>query len=357
MTKTYPPKVAIVTIVDNNNYGNRLQNYAVQFVLEKRLGLKAITLKNNEYSNSSRYFLLRCIKNCFGIFINTYSQNDARRKSFEDFNKLINFSKKKAYPYFHNDYDYGVVGSDQVWNPEFGRLRDVDLLTFIEPGKRIAYSASFGINDIPIKSQEYIGDKLKYFKAISVREDSGADIVYKAINKKIPVLIDPTMMLKKEEWLNIAKKPKDLDNDKEYVVTYFLGDKPLAITQKIEKLVSQNNVRVYNFNDLNDSIYTVGPSEFIYLISNAKIVVTDSFHACVFSILFNKPFIVCKREGKANNLQSRIDSLLSKFGLEQRNENVVDWENPFQVDYTNVDDILSKERDKTFVFLKKAFSD
>lgn len=190
-------KVGIITINDNNNYGNRLQNYAVQEVL-KKINVEHITLKNEPATNTKNKYLLRKIKSLLNK--GTYSKIIGRKECFEKFNANINFSSKKITPYSKLDeYDYFVVGSDQVWNPKFGRLRDVDLLSFAKPEQRIAFSTSFAIDELPEECKNKTKKELEKFKAISVREDRGKEIVEELTGRKdVQVLVDPTMLLTSE---------------------------------------------------------------------------------------------------------------------------------------------------------------
>ena len=117
-----------------------------------------------------------------------------------------------------------MYGSDQVWNPKFDRLSDVDLLSFATPEQRISFSASFGISELPENSKEKAKRELEKFKAISVREDRGKEIVEELTERKdVQVLVDPTMLLTSEEWDKVAKKPEQLKTDK-YILNYFLGE-------------------------------------------------------------------------------------------------------------------------------------
>ena len=142
-------KIGIITINDNNNYGNRLQNYAVQTYL-KKLGFDVETLKNKEPYNEKKKYVFRVIKN---VIKGNKRIKDERLKRFEDFNKNIKFSRRTitAFSNIKDKYDFFVVGSDQVWNSNIGRLRDVDLLGFARDEQKIAFSASFGVSEISSK--------------------------------------------------------------------------------------------------------------------------------------------------------------------------------------------------------------
>ena len=150
-------KIGIVTIIDNFNYGNRLQNYAVQKILDKH---KTITIDNDI---NYLYLLLRKLKR-LKIYVDSKRERN-RYKNFCSFNRYINFSKRlysgKRQSKSLNNYDFVIVGSDQVWNFSFGRLNDLDLLKYVDPNKRIAFSSSFGVEDIPNDMKEEVGGELK----------------------------------------------------------------------------------------------------------------------------------------------------------------------------------------------------
>ncbi len=345
-------KVAIITIDDNNNYGNRLQNYAVQKFLEK-MNFNVETLKNKECYNEKKRFLLRAIKN------NLKSKEivpEDRKKFFEKFNTNIKYFRKTitAYSKLSNKYDYFVVGSDQVWNPIFGRLRDVDLLNFAKPEQRVALSASFGISELPDNCKGKAQKGLNKFKAISVREDRGKEIVEELTGRKdVQVLVDPTMLLTSEEWDKVAKKPEQLKTDK-YILNYFLGELSEKRRKDIEKIAKENNCEIINMLDKNSPFYQTGPSEFLYLEKNAFMVCTDSFHSCILAILYNRPFVVFDREGINVKMNSRIDTLLKKFKLENRWYKDEITEDYLKVNYKDAYKILEEERKKAKEFLENA---
>ena len=345
-------KVGIITINDNNNYGNRLQNYAVQEVL-KKINVEPITLKNEPATNTKNKYLLRKIKSLFNR--GSYSKIIGRKECFEDFNRNINFSAKKITPYSKlNEYDYFVVGSDQVWNPNFGRLRDVDLLEFTESRKKISFSASFGVSKLSEEYNSKLKKDLKDFKAISVREDAGKEIIEEVVGRKdVQVLVDPTMLLTSKEWDKIAKKPKQLKSNR-YILKYFLGELSEERKKEIERIAKENNCEIINILDKNSPFYQTGPSEFVYLEKNAFLVCTDSFHSCVFAILYDRPFIVFDREDSYVKMNSRLDTLLKKFDLENRWYKAKIIQEQLKADYEEAYNILEDERRKSKRFLENA---
>lgn len=355
-------KVGIVTIIDNNNYGNRLQNYAVQTVLN-RMNIENETIKNTAVFNEKKHFLLRKIKYFMRDSYNTYSDNLERKHAFEKFNENITFSKKKYTIYSKYKYDCMIVGSDQVWNPNFGRMRDVDLLNVNCKNKcinKIAFSASFGINKLPdsIDKKKILGC-FNDFSKISVREDYGKKILENlGYKNKLSVLVDPTMLLSADEWNKVSSRPKGLKNDK-YILNYFLGSLSKKRKNEINKVAKNNNCEVIDIMDKSSVFYTCGPGEFIYLVRNAFLICTDSFHASVFSIIYNRPFIIFDREqANLTSMNSRIDTLISKFKLKDRkyNEICITHEN-INHDYSNAYSILREERKKAELFLDKALEE
>ncbi len=346
--------VGIITIIGNDNYGNRLQNYALEQKL-KSMDLKVETLKNEPFTNTKNMFLLRLIKNINNK--GTYSNNKNRRKNFEKFNKHINFSSKKINAFSKlKKYDYVIVGSDQVWNPNFLRLREVDLLSNVESKKRISYAASFGINDIPEQDKKRVAKELRKFKAISVREKRGEVIAKNLTGRKdITTNIDPTLLLKEKEWEKIIKKP-EYKLPKKYILNYFLGSIKPEIDREIKRFAKENECEIINILDKKNCFYTSGPSEFLFLEKNAFLICTDSFHSSVFGLIFDRPFVVFDRNQKnIEKMNSRIETLVDMFKLKGRiyNGEEITKDN-IKHNYKEAYKILENERQKSEVFLKKA---
>lgn len=358
-------KIGIITIYDTNNYGNRLQNYALQQVL-KNIGCSPETIKNwrklNGYSSKKREFLSKIRLKLISIKrIAKSIKNIKRYNHFRRFNKNIKFSHKSiSYQNavtFDDKYDYFIVGSDQVWNPNYA-LSDIDLLFFAKENKRISYAASFGISELPEKYKEKIKNELSRFKAISVRETEGKNIIKTITGRKdIEVCIDPTMLLEKEEWDRITQKPKVINENSKYILNYFLGTLSEERKEEIRRIAKENNWALINILDKNDPFYSCGPSEFLWLEEHAKLVCTDSFHSSVFAILFDTPFVVFNRENEENNennMNSRIETLLNTLKLNNRYVEKRIPKELLSTNYSNNKKVLNKERKKAILFLKKA---
>ena len=229
----------------------------------------------------------------------------------------------------------------------------MDLLTFTQK-KKIAISASFGIEKLPSSCETKVKQCLSTFDAISVREEAAKRIVEENTGRTdVEVLIDPTMMLCPEDWDRVIKKPKDLTN-KRYVVCYFLGTLTDEYRTAISQLAEREECTIVDLSNAESPYYCCGPSEFVYSIKNAVYVCTDSFHASVFSILYNRPFVVFNRNGKHNTMGSRIQTLLSTFHLEDARFTGIIDESYICRDYKEVNQIVENERQKALRFIRKA---
>lgn len=239
-------------------------------------------------------------------------------------------------------------------------VTEIPFLTFTTENKRIAYAASFGVNEIPNEQKNAYKSWLKGIKYISVREESGAKIVKDLIGKDVPVVLDPTLLLSKNEWNSIAKKPK-FDLPESYLLLYFLGERTKEFDCVIRKLSEEYNLKIINILDKSkDYYYNVGPMEFIYLIQHATGIYTDSFHGSVFSIIMKKPFVVINRSTKnICDMSSRIDTLLKTFSLESRRGNIENnfcLDQFFNIDFLNIDKKIESEKEKSIKYLKNALN-
>lgn len=359
-------KIGIITLNGYKNYGNRLQNYALQEVI-KSLGFEVETIIIEQGNNDSKYSkqLLTILNKNLIKRLGRKILNIKNKKSIEiRTTKFKEFSKKYITETKYNitdvnlpkenlsEYDNFVVGSDQVWNPFYIKNSSLYFLSFAPIEKRIAYAASFGIPSIPNEFKKRYEKYVAEMKYISVREEQGADIIKEMTGRDVQILLDPTMLLHRDQWISIAKvssnKPKT-----SYLLTYFLGDISNSTKANIKKIAKDKKLQIIDLANLKDiRHYTADPSEFIDYINSATLFCTDSFHGVVFSILFEKPFIAFKR-GKMN---SRIDTLLSKFNLEDRKwENIRVIPNIYDIDYTHVIKILETERNNAYDYLKSAF--
>ncbi len=344
-------KIAVVTLYGEFNYGNRLQNYAVHKTLEI-FGYIPQTITNKEkqsIKNMVKHCIVILMLALFPNLLMKYKPEKIREKRFKDFTKkYINTRYFKGNVDMKNcvdDYEHFVVGSDQVWNPTFGGFDnqyDGMFLTFAPKEKRVCISPSIGVSELPEEWIERFKEGFNGFNKLCVREQSGANLIKKLTGRDAEVLIDPTLMLDAKEWLKVSKKASSVN--KPYVLEYFLGERD---EDKLNQISKENNLERVTLLDKNNRFYTSGPGEFLDLISKADMVCTDSFHACVFSIIFDKPFVVFRREDETKDMYSRIDTLIEMFGVDAEQQ-------PILINKKSKQSVLDIQRKKVIDFLKES---
>lgn len=350
-------RVGIVTMSNGSNYGNKLQNYAVEQVLSD-MGFEPYTLSNDLYNKSFKQKIKGLVK--FVLNINHEKNSVYRQKRFNAFNdRFLHYYNKVLTEDDKNninaDFDFFVAGSDQIWNPasSIGKT-SIPFLAFADENKRISYAASFGVLEIEDKYKALYKNGISGLKSVSVRETAGRDIVKKLTGREATVVVDPTLMIDGDKWRLIARKPMWLKEDK-FILTYFLGKNDEQRQNAVNTLAEERDCVVINLLDKSiRDIYAADPCEFLYLIDNAELVCTDSFHACVFSILLNSPFAVFNRLGKEKSMNSRFDTLLGLFNLKDRYYDILkkDKQKLFSCDYGDIGMILKEQRDIAVNFLK-----
>lgn len=335
-------RVGVVTIIDHANYGNRLQNYALQQVIVG-MGFACTTIDNLPHPEpvaaeagkglaaglrragaGGKRLGRRIFAPRRAIARNRErALRQARRASGQAFTathiRRTDFTLYRDTHAGHVDamFDFFVAGSDQVWNPGFRKLCEVDFLTFAERRKRIAFSASMGIAELPEDCRSFYRERLAGFEHISVRETAAADVVRGLTGREVPVTIDPTLMLGADEWRALSRRhPMQPAGD--YVLTYFLGARPAAAAALTARLAAQG-LGVVHLNDRREeAFYAADPAEFLGLIAGARLVLTDSFHGSIFSVILGTPFLAFDRASAHADMGSRLETLLGTLELKHR---------------------------------------
>lgn len=361
-------KIGIVTIVDDTNFGNRLQNYATYYILNQKFGCDVTTLAAHNEKPFCNGNYITWIKEKIAKVICDISPERAEKQFGTNITRWANFCKwNRLIPTKHyygldnfpetlnNQYDYFFAGSDQIWNYHFNFINLYNnFLMFAEKNKRVAISGSFGVDIIPDELKQEYTEGLKNFSFLSVREESGQKIVKKLLGLNVPVLVDPVMMLSKEEWLTVSKKTR-VDCSKPYILKCYLGYE--AEEEKIDVWAKKNGYEVYELlNTKVPELYSAGPGEFITLINNATMICSDSFHCIAFSIIFSKPFIVYNRRGKETYMSSRLDTLLKKFGFQNRWKHLLNEKEYLNCDYKPVEGLLKIEQQKFMSYISDVLS-
>ncbi len=360
-------KVAIVTLYDDINIGNKLQNYAVQCFFEG-LGYRCETIRHWEMTHSKLTFQELKLN-----IIRLVGYPKASSKKLRLGEKRKKRFKKFSDEYLHlgpevkienvpdnlsSMYDFFVTGSDQVWHNWTNSKAEINyfFLQFAKEFQRLTIAPSFGKNHI---EQDYIQDYMKGLNEIPVitcREQQGAELISKLVGREAEVILDPTMLVDEKTWNKIEKKPKKELPDK-YILVYILGERGEDLRNYLEQLERKEKISIIDIYNTNiPDLYMTTPDEFIYYIHHAELVVTDSFHACVFSILFRTNFILFDRKTKSmGDMTSRLDTLLSTFNLSHRKSSNCVEDRIFYTDYSLVDAILCKERERVKEIYKKTF--
>ena len=337
-------KIGIITQPLHNNYGGLLQNYALQHVL-KRLGHDVITLDQKNAPVSR----LRIIASFIKTFILKLIGKDSKRKYYFELN-----DKQKAYISKHTKYFVGkyinhtqpmyktedfrlycinnqidglIAGSDQVWRPLYNNNIYRSFFDFAEglKIKRYSYAASFGVDCWEFTEEQTFKCKklLELFNAISVREESGVDLCETYFNRKAEFVLDPTMLLDKEDYEELVKNENEPISSGN-LFTYILDEseeKTIIINQVAQsldlvpfKVMPKSCANRQTIKQIDDCVFP-SVTKWLRAFMDAKFVVCDSFHGTVFSIIFNKPFIII---GNKERGLSRFSSLLKTFELQNR---------------------------------------
>ncbi|MCG2779434.1 MAG: polysaccharide pyruvyl transferase family protein [Weeksellaceae bacterium] len=355
-------KIGVISLFGYNNYGNRLQMFAVQKVF-KNLGFDSEIVKYR-METTSEPFIIR-LKIVIYYLLNLKS---SLSKSYLKNCRIYNFKKHAKYYYseskkyinpskiendFQEKYSFFSVGSDQIWGWFIYSIPNFVFLKFAPVEKRITFSPSFGSSMIDEKYRKIFKQGLDGFKSISVREQSGAEIVKNFTGKDAVVLCDPTMCLSKEEWLEFSSTHKRKPT-KKYILTYFLGVPSLKVVEVLNHI--SDEFEIVHLNSLTSSkFYSITPSEWVDYINDADLFLTDSFHGVVFSILLQTPFGVYSRVG-GESMHTRITNILEKFSLQDRFEISSNDFSLFSMDFSNTEEIINAEKAKAYKFLKKTLS-
>lgn len=294
-----------------------------------------------------------------------------RKKAFDEFRRIhMNFSiccDRSGLFQLQDNYDAIVCGSDQIWNP--GMNLPSFFLDFVDDKReKVIYAASIGRNMLSKEEKKVYGKYLTGLKHISVREEKAKELIEDILTEtssavedgrfgkagntsiddsvghsrqtEVAVLLDPTLLINAASWKGIARE-NTLVKEK-YMFCYFLGlteekrNSAISFAKKHGLKIISIPYLLEKYNALDDGFseerFPVGPAEFLNLILHAEFVLTDSFHASVFSILFNKRFRVFGRSSGKDNMNSRIDTLLGYIG---KNEYLIE---PGQLDDSYIEE-------------------
>ncbi len=364
--------IGILTIPFNNNYGGFLQAFALKTILTQMGHTVVFLNRQRDQGKELKFRIYRWLVK-LGIIKDFLAKRRERLSRYTDEFKACYLS-----PITNPCYDTKslekcckkenieccVVGSDQVWRYQYAKGSIDDFyLKFIDDDRvvKISYAASFGIDemDYPEAKLHCIKTLLSKFRAISVREKSGKRLIndYFGISgEKVKVVLDPTMLLSNEIYKKLFDKSEQYKAlPSKYLFTYILDKNPI-INTIIEDLSKERGIEHFDIcaetGDITKIEYIEPVEKWLSAIYHAEFVVTDSFHGTVFSILFNRPFIVVANPSRG---LSRISDLLERFGLENRiYDNSKPWSQtsyPTSINWKVVNQRIEDERKMSFNFL------
>ncbi len=381
-------RICILTYRFHSNIGFLLQAYALQKAL-RRLGhsVQTAALYDRRLNRVMR-FLLYCKRllvyllsggknKAYFQYIPTVKEQayiDRNTHAFIERNIALTpvamHSAKELRSLRRFDFDAYVVGSDQVWRRNYARGHiDSFFLNFLPPDDkktiRLSYAASFGKAEMDYTSKELVTCRaaLKKFRAVSVRESSGVRLCRDYFDVEATQVLDPTMLLDRQDYLELVPDDHPVRPEKKYGLTYFLDPTPFK-RQLAESGGEKLSVPVHDFLQVK-RIEKTGPKEirdcvfpsvedFLSCYNHASFIISDSFHGIVFAIIFRKPFLAVLNPSRGGD---RFYSLLSRFHLEDRlikeGEVKIPWKllNEFPADETEA--LLRAGRAESVAFLER----
>lgn len=329
-------RVGIVTYFRNCNYGSSLQAFALQEVV-RSLGYDARIIDYLDRSNPSNVAFRRrrviqqavCslrapiaswrLRTAGG---HSRQQSEEKRRAFERFERerLNVYSEDYTFP---SAFDAFVCGSDQVWNLAAPGLHEVFFLRFAPQEKRVAYAPSFGMESVPRYNRAQLGRFLSDFPFLSVREQSGVEIVSRLTGRSVSQVLDPVLLAGERFWEDLRESDAHPEPEKPYALAYFLSDNDDAVAEVAKEAAAHGETIVWIDAGVAPpsgvEASAPDPLEFVSLLAGASCVYTDSFHGFAFAAMMGAPFVLFNRNyeggaGQATRIVSLLDMLYGQKG-------------------------------------------
>ncbi|MEN2777096.1 polysaccharide pyruvyl transferase family protein [Acetivibrio clariflavus] len=321
-------KIGILTYQRANNYGAMLQCYALySFLQSKNLEAEVIDYRNYHIENGYKIFrkrkpvswFLKSTINSIIWYRNLKERIDNFTKFRREYIKLSKSYTKEEILNHGLDYDMIISGSDQIWNPKIANgFDEVYFQNFEGNFKRATYAVSVGNVDNPMYETSEFIQLVEKFDFLSVREKNTQEFLNEKLSKKVNLCLDPTLLINRSEWESLANKA-NIEIKSPYLLFYFVQPNP-ELVKTAEYLASKYNYAIAYFDPRckfkckSVCVCSAGPLEFLKLIRDAKIIVTNSFHGTIFSRIFNKDVVIIAY-GKND---SRVNTLTNFFDIQSR---------------------------------------
>ena len=368
-------KIGILTWYDPTNCGSALQAYALQEALCQQ-GYDATIIRYVAHWNRGDYMqmpfsiiplrkkLKRLIKNSLLPFYRLLPRKVRRHVNpfyvfYHDVCKMTPPCTEENIVLTTKAFDIIITGSDQIWSPiAFDPVFMLNFCTNSEV-KKISYAASIGYNEVDAQLLSQYKTLLSDYRHISVREQRGADIL-QSVGIQATVTLDPTFLLPVSHYEHLERKPNNAAEP--FIFCYFLSTN-LSYSSSIQEYAQRHNLSVYGFShnaedyDWMRDMRHIGPQEFLWLIHNAEIVFTNSYHATIFSLLFHKPFFTYLRFSEDNPIcqNSRIEQLNTYFNI---SDHIIKGEVPDigEYDYSAFEHRLSQLKQQSIQYLQNSIN-
>lgn len=321
-------RIGIITYHRSQNYGAQLQAYATRTALEK-MGHWAEVIDCNRIGQIDKLFHwnFSSLKGFLGALRNnalSLVSEKKRRRLFAAFSEQkIGLSEpchsRRELEARCAEYDAVITGSDQVWHPQICEGNTAFFLDLpLRPEQKIAYAPSFGVPDYTEEDAQRYMPLINDIAHLSVREEAGQALIRRRLNREAPLVLDPTMLLTREDWDTIARPAPY----RRYLLYFTILDEPPGTDALVRRIAAERGLHIVRIGRVKDIIKrgfinarANGPQEFLGLVRDADFVLTSSFHGSVFSILFEKEFLCVLNN---NNRNSRLETLAEQMGLTNR---------------------------------------
>jgi len=372
-------KVGICTVHTGYNYGSVLQAFASKIVL-KKIGYEPVILARSGSIIKGRDIRLgKLLKILFRLIIHPslairtmkmYYKYTSKKISTNSILLFKDFIVQYIQPEFMSwiellkcgkdtSYKAFICGSDQIWKADSLYIDPFYYLRFSPLEKRIAFAPSFGCDIVPPYNVNRIAKNIREIQYLSVREASGLEIVKNLTGQNSVQLIDPTLLLNKEEWDHFLGL-KDETSNEFYILVYFLGKPSERAKQFVLDLSRHKSMNIIclpsdeNFQTINAIYPDAGPREFIKYVKNASYICTDSFHGTAFAINYGINFWTFERQyGLDGNQSTRIHSLLKLLDLEKFYDPLF-YDHSEELDFTDVWERLCIQRNISYKYLNSS---
>ena len=326
-------KIALITTQNANNYGAIFQAFALRQVLSEYGEVEVINYENNHIGISFKLIRFKfTIHGVLGMgkdFLRIIPRYRVIKKFKLFIKKNIALTKSVSKQQLQNgelkNYDVYIAGSDQIWNPacisDDCKIDPIYFLSFApNKARKVSYASSIGGYQLSSDEKDHVKSLLEEFHTVSVREKDTQELFAKVLNREVHHVLDPTLLLSKEEWLDVLGVEQEVDANKKYILVYTVPKIPL-IRDAVDLFVHKTGLKVIALDQgisagakVDQQIRDAGPIEFLQLFMNADFVITDSFHGTCFALNFGIPFVVISPGVHSN----RVESLLSIVGLQKR---------------------------------------